>query len=104
MEVLNTKGATKTRQSGWMRQFSCTGEGNGGCGCGEPLLVSQRDFYKKSMSLNESKATGYEKKMTFCCPCCGVETDVDAPHATPFDLFALGIRPSLNKRETMSVS
>ena len=99
MEVIAKKDSKETMKAGWMKGFKCSGDGNGGNGCGAPLLVSQADFYRKPTSLREREATGYIKKMTFCCPLCGVETDVDSPHLILFELFTHGNRPSQSTRE-----
>lgn len=60
-------------QRGWAKEFSCTGKGNGGGGCGATLLVEQSDLYKTySHALHET-----ETYVTFTCACCGVETDIN---------------------------
>jgi len=60
-------------QKGWSKELKCTGRGNGGGGCGALLLVSKSDLYcTVSCALHET-----DYYVTFCCPCCGVETDVD---------------------------
>lgn len=69
MEVIK-KGRS---QRGWSKKFKCTGAGNGGGGCGAILLVSEYDLYETSHG-DYSGDTEYY--VTFCCPECGVETDV----------------------------
>lgn len=71
-------------QKGWSSEFSCTGKGNGGGGCGARLLVSQYDLYE-TRSTDYGGGTDYYT--TFSCPECGVETDVDVP------VSARGTRP-----------
>jgi hypothetical protein len=65
-------------QKGWSKEFLCTGDGNGGGGCGAKLLVEQADLYQTSHS-DYGGDTDYF--VTFCCPSCGVETDAKG---TPF--------------------
>ena len=61
------------QQRGWSKEFECTGQCNGGGGCGAVLLVEQADLYKISYScMGES-----ETSITFRCCSCGVETDVN---------------------------
>lgn len=65
------------KQKGWTSEFTCTGKGNGGGGCGAKLLVSEDDLYHTfSSALGE-----VETYTTFRCPCCGVETDVEVPYS-----------------------
>ena len=61
-------------QKGWSKEYACTGKGNGGGGCGAVLLVSENDLYMTSRS-DYSGDTEYF--VTFKCPCCGVETDIE---------------------------
>lgn len=65
-------------QRGWSKECKCTGKGNGGGGCGALLLVSEYDIYE-TRSSHYDGSTDYYK--TFSCPQCGVETDIDDPHA-----------------------
>lgn len=59
-------------QKGWAREFTCTGKGNNGGGCGTILLVEEEDlFCTYSHSLDDT--TTY---LTFSCLECGVKTDV----------------------------
>lgn len=103
MEAIKRSDAAVVDKTGWMKHFICTGDGNGGEGCEQPLLVSQLDLYQKPMSLVEKKATGYQTKLTFCCVCCGAETDIENPAASPAALFAFGTRPSLEARQAMAL-
>lgn len=61
------------KQEGWSKEYTCTGAGNGGGGCGAELLVSAGDFYKTH---NYDYGGGHDVFITFQCPCCKVETDV----------------------------
>lgn len=61
-------------QKGWARQSTCTGDGNGGGGCGAELLVEQDDLFEtQSHCLHET-----DYYITFQCPC-GVRTDLKNP-------------------------
>ncbi len=60
-------------QRGWSKEYTCTGKGNGGGGCGALLLVSEYDIYQTSSS-DYGGGTDYYK--TFSCSECGVETDI----------------------------
>lgn len=60
-------------QRGWSKEFTCTGEGNGGGGCGAVLLVSQHDLYHTHSHHYDGSSETYT---TFSCPECSVETDV----------------------------
>jgi len=62
------------KQKGWTIEFICTGKGNGNGGCEAELLVSEGDMYK-TYSKHYDGST--DKYVTFTCPCCGVETDID---------------------------
>ena len=64
-------------QKGWTKELFCTGNGNGGGGCGAKLLVEKDDLYQTSSSCRDE--TDYF--VTYCCPDCGVETDTEE---TPF--------------------
>ena len=81
------------KQGGWAEKFRCTGDGNGGGGCGATLLVSQVDLYETTLdSVDES-----ELCKTFCCQQCGVETDVEVP----VDVYSK--RPSDKKRNSKTI-
>ncbi|KND51413.1 MAG: hypothetical protein ABA06_03845 [Parcubacteria bacterium C7867-001] len=68
------------KQRGWSKEFTCTGEGNGGGGCGAVLLVSQHDLYYTRSHHYDGSSDTY---ITFSCPDCGVETDVRNIPVTP---------------------
>lgn len=61
-------------QKGWAKEFTCTGRGNGGGGCGAKLLVEHSDLYPTSSSHYDGSTDHY---VTFRCPSCGVQTDID---------------------------
>ncbi len=61
-------------QKGWSKEYVCTGRGNGGGGCGARLLVSEDDLYHTH---HYDYGGGHDVYVTFTCPCCGVETDVN---------------------------
>lgn len=63
-------------QKGWAKEYKCTGKGNGGGGCGARLLVSENDLYR-TISAHYDGSTDYY--ITFRCPECRVQTDVDVP-------------------------
>lgn len=70
------------KQKGRSIKLSCTGEGNGDGGCGAKLLVSEYDMYNTySHALHET-----DTYITFECPECGVETDVDENSVRYFDI------------------
>lgn len=60
-------------QQGWAKEFTCTGKGNGGGGCGATLLVEQRDVFQTSSSHYDGSTDYYN---TFKCASCGVLTDI----------------------------
>lgn len=80
-------------QKGWAGTFTCTGEGNGGGGCRAKLLVEKADLYQTSRSDYTGDTDYY---VTFCCPECGVETDVEG---TPFYGRELPRRPRKGSTE-----
>ena len=63
-------------QKGWSKEFTCSGDGNGGGGCGAVLLVSQYDIYETGSSHYDGSNDYFN---TFRCDSCGVETDVKLP-------------------------
>ncbi len=70
------------KQMGWAKEFTCTGSGNGGGGCGATLLVEKTDVYQTSRGYYDGSTDYF---ITFCCAECGVETDIKAPFS-PHDL------------------
>lgn len=75
-------------QKGWSTKRICTGNGNGGGGCGGELLVEEGDlYYTYSGCLGESSTY-----VTFTCDLCGVETDV--PSVPP------SVRQRIHKNKT----
>ena len=61
------------KQGGWAKEFICSGRGNGNGGCGATLLVSEVDIYEL-FSFRSGKRCLFT---TFCCPSCGIETDIN---------------------------
>lgn len=59
-------------QTGWAKEFTCTGGGNGGGGCGAELLVEEGDLFRTQSSARDETTT----HTTFRCPECGVNTDI----------------------------
>jgi hypothetical protein len=64
------------KQTGWSKEFTCTGKGKGGGGCGAVLLVSKSDLYATH---SYDHGGGHDTYTTFKCPECKVETDVNVP-------------------------
>jgi predicted RNA-binding Zn-ribbon protein involved in translation (DUF1610 family) len=64
------------KQKGYSSKRICTGNGNGGGGCGAKLLVEQADLYLTS---NSDMKGDTDHFVTFVCPECGVETDIGCP-------------------------
>jgi hypothetical protein len=60
-------------QKGWAKELVCTGDGNGGGGCGAKLLVEEADVFR-TMSNHYDGSTDYYN--TFKCCECGVLTDI----------------------------
>lgn len=60
------------KQKGWATETYCTGEGNGGGGCGAKLLVEQDDLFLTYSTHRDETDTF----ITFRCCDCGVETDL----------------------------
>lgn len=61
------------QQKGWASQQICTGNGNGGGGCGAKLLVEQGDLYKTASGHYDGSTDHF---VTFSCSECGVMTDL----------------------------
>ena len=73
----------------WNIEVTCTGRGNGGCGCGSLLEVGEEDIYNTyHYDYTGDKDTFY----TTVCPVCGKETDIDI-HYIPY-----GINTSSNSK------
>ena len=62
-----------TPQKGWAKEFSCTGNGNGGGGCKAKLLVEQDDVFKTYSHHYDGSSETYN---TFKCSECSVLTDI----------------------------
>lgn len=61
------------KQTGWSKEKTCTGKGNGNGGCGAVLLVEQADIFLTHRHVHVE----HDVFHTFKCPCCGVLTDFD---------------------------
>lgn len=58
----------------WSERIKCTGHGNGGGGCKALLEVEASDLYLTHRSYYDG---GHETFITFTCPECKFETDID---------------------------
>jgi len=72
-------------QIGWSRQKICTGDGNGGGGCGAVLVVEERDLFRTGKHPYDGS---HEYFCTFKCISCGVLTDINDWPGNPQDLPA----------------
>jgi len=63
-------------QTGWAKEFRCTGKGNGDGGCGALLLVEQPDLYNTHHHCRDD----HDVFTTFRCAACKVQTDVEVPY------------------------
>ncbi len=76
----------------WKKELICSGRGNGECGCGSTLLVDRGDLFRTEFGIkgkvrlitSESK---YDTYVTFRCPVCGINTDLDAKEQDKFDYY-----------------
>lgn len=59
-------------QKGWAREYTCTGEGNEGGGCGAVLLVEENDLFTTTSSCMGE----IDYYVTFKCEACGILTDI----------------------------
>jgi len=67
------------QQKGWATEVICSGQGNGGGGCGAVLLVEQGDLFHTASHARD-ETTVYT---TFRCCECGVLTDIKVPPGVP---------------------
>jgi hypothetical protein len=74
-------------RKGWAKEFRCTGAGNGNGGCGALLLVEQNDLY---ITRHFDYGGGESVHVTFRCPLCYNETDVEIPNNIKRKLQAKG--------------
>lgn len=73
-------------QKGWAKEYTCTGVGNRGGGCGAVLLIELADLFRTELcSMGE-----VDLFVTFACSSCGVLTDIKgAPvNARELDSYA----------------
>lgn len=68
--------AEGTGQKGWAGEFTCTGAGNGGGGCGARLLVEQADLFHTH---RYDYGGGHDIFTTFQCPQCSRLNDIKHP-------------------------
>jgi hypothetical protein len=80
----------------WTRKLTCTGAGNGGEGCGAVLEVTFADIYTTTSSWYDGSSESYK---TFCCPCCGAETDISTKTQNYYRIETLGKQPSKTERD-----
>lgn len=83
------------QQVGWAKEFTCTGHGNRGGGCGAVLLVEFRDLFKTGRGYCDGSSDTY---ITFRCEQCGVLTDIE-PKDYPPDLDKIPGKPNWSERE-----
>jgi len=81
-------------QTGWAKELTCTGSGNGGGGCGALLLVEAADLFQTERWI---MGRDYETYATFACPECTVLTDVDDP--TAHSIARAYVRPRVTSDE-----
>jgi hypothetical protein len=67
-------------QKGWAKEFSCTGNGNNGGGCGALLLVEEPDLFHTCKCYVDG---GTDYFTTFQCCECGVLTDLPESETPP---------------------
>jgi hypothetical protein len=67
-------------QKGWAKEFTCSGKGNGGGGCGAVLLVEEGDLFHTSRTYMDGEV---EYWTTFQCAQCGVLTDLPETESPP---------------------
>jgi len=65
-----------TGQTGWAKEFACSGAGNGGGGCKAKLLVEAGDLFHTH---HYDYGGGHDRYTTFKCAECGVLTDITHP-------------------------
>jgi hypothetical protein len=71
------------KQKGWSVTRECTGNGNGGGGCGAKLLVEEGDLFKTTSQARDETTT----YVTFKCSECGVLTDLGGASSVPGHVF-----------------
>ena len=76
----------------WSKEAKCTGRGNGGGGCGAVLRLSENDIYETCLNY-------YDDCITFCCPECGVETNI----GVGVNVIPKGKRPTEEERKKIAL-
>jgi hypothetical protein len=64
----------KIIQEGEGKKHTCTGKGNGGHGCRAILAVTKEDIYYTVQAVPQESPDYF---LTFQCPQCGIETDIE---------------------------
>jgi len=85
----------------WTRELTCTGAGNGGEGCDAVLEVTFADIYVTSSCDYTGDCDHFK---TFCCPCCGAETDISSKTANYYRIETLGKRPTEAERNRIKTN
>lgn len=67
-------------QVGWAKEYTCSGAGQGGGGCGAKLLVEQDDVYTWERWYMGRECDVY---CAFTCSACGVGTNIERPPFQP---------------------
>lgn len=71
-------------QTDWAKNYTCTGTGNKGGGCGAKLLVEFGDLFR---TYHSDCGGAKETCLTFKCSECGVLTDIDVNDPPKFELI-----------------
>jgi len=70
----------KGKRQGWTKRVTCTGNGNGGFGCGAILEVCEEDLFSTGRSFMDGSTETYT---TIRCCACEKLTDLrDSDHPT----------------------
>jgi len=84
------KGSVETA----LAEVNCTGSGNDRSGCGALLQIDSCDVYITESHHHDGSSESY---LTFMCPDCGTETDIDSKFARKNKLKAEGKQLNANK-------
>jgi|GEM_PF-6506745 len=78
----------------WSRKVKCTGNNNGGGGCGAILLITEKDIYEIiDCSRCNNDCHNCRGLTVFCCPKCRVETNIRVSR----NVVPRGKRPPVEK-------